>query len=226
MKTRSTGIAGLMIAVILMAAVLAHGEEFTTIKLPEPNMKGGMPLMEALKARQTQREYSPGELPMQVMSDMLWAAFGINRAESGKRTAPSAMNMQEIDIYVALKQGLYLYDAENHALDPVLEADIRADTGPQPFVKDAPVNLVYVADHSKMSKLSEDQQNFYSGCDTGFISQNVYLFCASEGLATVVRGYVDKEVLAKTMGLAENQKIVLAQTVGYPKAKEKQKESD
>ncbi|MFH1312317.1 MAG: SagB/ThcOx family dehydrogenase [Candidatus Eisenbacteria bacterium] len=224
MKTRLVRVAGLMLALILTASVLTYGEGFTSIKLPEPRTEGGKPLMEALKERQTQREYGPEELPMQVMSDMLWAVFGINRAETGKRTAPSAMNMQEIDIYVALRQGLYVYDAEDHTLNPVLEADIRADTGPQPFVKDAPVNLVYVADYSKMTRIPGDMQDFYSGCDTGFISQNVYLFCASEGLATVVRGYVDKEALAKTMGLGEDKKVILAQTVGYPKTQVKEPE--
>ena len=218
MKARLIQVSGLVLAVVLITAALTFGEDFTSIELPKPNMEGGKPLMEALKARQTQREYSPDRLSMQVMSDMLWAAFGINRPESGKRTAPSAMNMQEIDIYVALEEGLYVYNATDHVLNPVLEADIRADTGPQPFVKDAPVNLVYVADYSKMSQVPENLQDFYAGCDTGFISQNVYLYCASEGLATVVRGYVDKEALAGVMKLREDQKIVLAQTVGYPKA--------
>jgi len=151
-----------------------------------------------------------------VLSNLLWAAFGINRPDSGKRTAPTAMNMQEIDIYVATADGLYLYNAKENALEPILSEDIRAATGPQPFVKDAPVNLVFVADFAKM-RGSEENKVFYSATDTGFVSQNVYLFCASEGLATVVRGYVEKDKLAKVMKLRDDQKIILAQTVGYPK---------
>ena len=140
----------------------------------------------------------------------------MNRPD-GKRTAPTALNRQEIDIYVATADGLFLYDAKANALQPVLEKDIRALTGRQPFVKDAPVSLVFVADYAKMGKGSDADKAFYSAADTGFISQNVYLFCASEGLATVVRGMVPRDELAQTMKLRPDQKIVLAQPVGYPK---------
>jgi SagB-type dehydrogenase family enzyme len=206
----------LLVLAILFSLGLGFAEDLRPIDLPKPNTEGGMPLMEALKERETQREFSTRDLPAQVMSDMLWAAFGINRPESGKRTAPSAMNLQEIDVYVALKQGLFLYDPEGHTLVPVLDRDIRAETGFQDFVADAPLNLIFVADYAKMSRGSQADKDFYSATDTGFISQNVYLFCASEGLATVVRGWVDKESLAKTMGLRADQKVILAQTVGYP----------
>jgi SagB-type dehydrogenase family enzyme len=135
----------------------------------------------------------------------------------GKRTAPSAKNWQEIDIYVAMAEGLYVYEAKTHVLQPVLAGDIRAMTGRQSFAADAPVNLVYVADLGRMGKASKEEQEIYSAADTGFISENVYLFCASEGLATVVRGSVDRETLAKAMRLRADQKIILAQTVGYPK---------
>ncbi len=213
--------AGLLLAVVIICTALAAEQEqmpeqAKPTKLTKPQMTGGMPLMEALLARQTQREYSSEKLPEQMLSNLLWAAFGINRPDSGKRTAPSAMNMQEIDIYVATADGLYLYDAKENALIPVLSEDIRAATGPQPFVKDAPVNLVFVADFAKM-RGSEENKVFYSATDTGFVSQNVYLFCASEGLATVVRGYVERDKLAKVMKLRDDQKIILAQTVGYPK---------
>ena len=148
---------------------------------------------------------------------MLWAANGINRPESDHRTAPSAMNMQEIDIYVAKADGLYLYDAKENILRQILKEDLRAMTGKQIFVKDAPVNLIFVADSFKMGKISGSGIDFYAATDTGFISENVYLFCASEGLATVVRGLVDKPALAKAMKLRSDQKIILTQTVGYPK---------
>jgi SagB-type dehydrogenase family enzyme len=182
------------------------------IQLPAPQKSGGMPLMEALNARQTQRTFSAKPLSEQQLADLLWAAFGINR-ENGKRTAPSAHNKQEISIYVALPSGLYLYQAKANTLEKILDQDIRAQTGKQPFVKIAPVCLIFVSDYDRMKTEAE----FYSATDTGYISQNVYLFCASEGLGTVVRGYVDKEGLAKTMNLAETQHVVLAQTVGYPK---------
>jgi SagB-type dehydrogenase family enzyme len=187
------------------------------IGLLKPQMDGGKPLMQALKERKTSREFSSEKLPLQTLSNMLWAANGINRPDSKKHTAPTAMNCQEIDIYVALADGLYLYDANSNTLQPVLAEDIRAATGPQPFVKDAPVNLVFVSDYSKIRRGSDEDKAFYSATDTGFISQNVYLYCASEGLATVVRGYVDKPALTKVMKLRDNQKIILAQTVGYPK---------
>lgn len=187
------------------------------IRLLQPQMDGGRPLMQVLKDRKTSRAFSSEKLPMQVLSNMLWAAWGVNRPESGKRTAPSAMNWQEIDVYVALADGLYLYDAKAHILELVLAEDIRAATGLQAFVKDAPVNLVFVTDLSRMGGVPADQKDFYSAADTGFISQNVYLYCASEGLATVVRGYVDRPALAKVMKLRPDQKVILAQTVGYPK---------
>ncbi|MCE5251795.1 nitroreductase family protein [bacterium] len=192
-------------------------QEFTAIKLPAPMTDGGKPLMQALKARQTSREFRTDALPLQVISDLLWAAFGINRPESGRRTAPSAMNWQEIDIYVASFGAVYLYDAREHALIPVLGQDIRSSTGTQAFVGEAPVNLVYVADLSKMGGGSDEGKIQTAFADTGFIGQNVYLYCASEGLATVVRGSVDKDALAQLMGLRPEQRITLAQTVGYPK---------
>jgi SagB-type dehydrogenase family enzyme len=179
-------------------------------------MEGGKPLMQVLKERKSAREFSAEKLSPQVLSNLLWAAFGINRP-SGQRTAPSASNKQEMDIYVASGDGLYLYDAKANQLKQVLAEDIRALTGTQAFVKDAAINLVYVADLAKAGRTNPEAIELYSGADTGFISQNVYLFCASEGLATVVRASVDKPALAKAMKLRADQKIVLAQSVGYPK---------
>jgi SagB-type dehydrogenase family enzyme len=217
MKRNTCAIAGALLLVILTASALAAAEDFKAIELPKPNMKGGMPLMEALSARATHREYDTRDLPMQVLSDLLWAGFGINRPESGKRTAPSAMNRQETDIYVALKSGLYVYDAKGNLLKPVLAEDIREATGMQPFVKSAPVNLIFVADFARMGDSSDENKKIYSAADVGFISQNIYLFCASEGLATVVRGWFDREKLREVMKLRPEQRIVLTQTVGYPK---------
>jgi len=207
----------LIVLVILLASTTsAFAQELKSIQLPGPRMTGGRPLMEVLKDRHSSREFSEQELPLPVLSDLLWAAFGINRPDVKKRTAPSAVNWQEIDIYVATAGGLFLYDAEAHALHQILSEDIREMTGPQAFVKDAPMNLVYVADYAKMGERSEDDKRFYSGADVGFIGQNVYLFCASEGLATVIRGRVDRTPLAEAMNLRPDQHIILAQTVGYP----------
>jgi SagB-type dehydrogenase family enzyme len=200
----------------LIACASLAAQELNPVTLPPPQTTGGRPLMEVLKDRHSTREFSSQKLPPQVLSNLLWAAFGINR-QDGKRTAPSAMNWQEIDIYVATQDGLYVYDAKSNALNPVLAQDVRGATGQQSFVKEAAVNLVYVADRGKTGRAGGEDQTLYTGADTGFIAQNVYLFCASEGLAAVVRGSVDRVALAKLIKLRPNQKIILAQTVGYPK---------
>ena len=202
---------------LFICPILIYSQDIKPIKLLAPQLEGGKSLMQALKERKSLREFSSKELPLQVISDLLWAANGINRLDSGRRTAPSAMNMQEIDIYLAKADGLYLFDAKQNILIPVAGEDIRALTGNQPFVKDAPINLIYVADLSKMGRTSGSDADFYASADTGFISENAYLYCASAGLATVVRGSIDKSVLAKAMKLRPDQKIIFAQTVGYLK---------
>lgn len=189
------------------------------IKLPDPEKTGGKALMECLNERHTGREFSSENLDLQTLSNLLWAAFGINREELGKRTAPSAMNMQEISIYCAMKNGLFLYDAAKNILVQKSTADIREATGKQDFVATAPVNLIFVADKTKMEKVSDSEIKIarYAALNTGFISQNVYLFCASAGLATVVRGYFDIDELSKAMKLESNSFVVLTQTVGKKK---------
>jgi SagB-type dehydrogenase family enzyme len=217
MKTLATISSVFVLMTVLSVPGPVFSEEPKAIQLPPAQTEKGKPLMQVLKDRSTGRKFSGEEIPIQVLSNLMWAAFGINRADLGKRTAPSAMNWQEIDIYVAMEAGLFLYEAEKHLLKPVMAKDIRSLTGKQPFVGKAPVNLVYVADFSEMGKADDADKVFYSAADTGFISQNVYLFCASEGLATVVRGWVDREALAKEMGLRPDQVVTLAQTVGYSK---------
>jgi len=204
---------------ILMMSIAGGlaAQEGEPVNLPPPQTEGGMPLMQALKERRSTREFSPVGLPPQVLSDLLWAAAGVNRPESGKRTAPSARDWREIDIYVATADGTYVFDPNAHALRPVLPRDIRALTGTQDFVPRAPVNLVYVANLDRMTGPGSDQKGLYAAAATGFIAQNVYLYCASAGLATVVRGSIDREALAAAVGLGPNQTIILAQTVGYPK---------
>ena len=162
------------------------------------------------------REFGTQPLPQQVLSNLLWAANGVNRADSGKRTAPSARDWREIDVYVATAEGVYRYNPATHTLKRVAAGDIRRLTGVQDFVATAPVNLVYVADLNRMSDAGAEQKALYSATDTGFIAQNVYLFCTSAGLATVVRGSIDRAALGAAMGLGSHQQIILAQSVGYP----------
>jgi SagB-type dehydrogenase family enzyme len=204
--------------ILLMSMIGAAGaDDLPPIQLLSPQIDGGKPLMQALQKRSTSRDFSSESLPPQVLSNLLWAAYGINRPDIGKRTVPSASNCQEIDLYVSMASGLYLYDAKTNRLEPIFNEDIRPLTGKQPFVKTAPLNLIMVADFSRMEKYSLEKKEAYSHADAGFIGQNVYLFCASEGLATVFRANIDKLALAKAMKLREDQKILFSQTVGYGK---------
>ena len=190
----------------LLLAGLAFSASAQDIQLPAPQKTGGKPLMEALNLRQTIREFSPEELDMQTLSDLLWAAYGFNRPD--KRVVPSANNKQEIDLYVCLKSGIYFYDAEANALIQKVEGDHRKSMGKQNFVWDAPLNLFLVGN----SDISGSYQ-----IDSGFIVQNVYLFCASEDLATVVRGYFDAKEIHELMNFTDKQVVVITQTVGYKK---------
>jgi SagB-type dehydrogenase family enzyme len=201
-------------AVVLGLATAEAGE---LMKLPPPQMTGGMPLMQALHARHSTREFAGKPLAPQLLSNLLWAAAGVNRPDSGKRTAPSARDWREIDIYVATAEGTYIYQPDAHTLRLVVARDVRALTGKQDFVATAPLNLVYVADEQRMPEANAEDMQRYAAADTGFIAENVYLFCASVGLNVVVRGLVDRPALAAVLGLAPHQQIVLAQTVGYPK---------
>lgn len=184
------------------------------IKLPHPQKEGGIPLMEALHKRKSSRNFISKDISNQVLSNLLWAAYGFNRPEKKMRTAPSAWNIQNINIYITKSDGLYLYDAADNTLKLILKKDIRQNAGTQSFVKDVPVNLIYVADLSMMSK-SGEKAKFYSAAQTGFIAQNVYLFCASFNLGTVVRDLIDRERLRIIMNLNDNEEIILAQSVGY-----------
>jgi nitroreductase len=197
----------------MLAACIAPAQELKPISLPAPHTEGGMPLMQALTQRHSTRVFGSRKLSLDTLSNLLWAGFGINRPD-GHRTAPSAMNWQEVDIYVATPDGVYLYDAKANALQPVVAGDLRGVTGTQPFVKNAAVNLVYVADAARTHGAGNTE---FSAMDTGFIAENVYLFCASEGLVTVVRGSVDRAAVAKAFKLRPEQRVMLAQSIGYPK---------
>ncbi len=173
--------------------------------------------MDALMLRRSTREYANRALPTQVLSDLLWAAFGVNRP-SGDRTAPYWRHIMVVDIYAAMADGVWLYDPKTHRLLPHMPGDIRAETGVQDFVGTAPLNLVYVAHGERMQDVPPEERRLYASVDVGFIGQNVYLYCASEGLATVFRASVDTKKLARTMKLADGQFVTFAQTIGYPRA--------
>ncbi len=187
------------------------------IHLPAPRRSGGMPLTDALMQRRSIREYSSRPLPPQVLSDLLWAAFGINRPHSGDRTAPYWRHVMVMDIYAAMADGVWLYDPKAHELLPTMDADIRAQTGLQDFVSSAPLNLIYVAHGDRMGDIPAEDRRLYASVDAGFIGQNVYLYCASEGLATVFRGAVDTKKLGRTLKLGAGEFVTFAQTVGYPR---------
>jgi nitroreductase len=198
----------------LLIASSALAQDLKPIPLPKPQIDGGKPLMQALNLRKSEHaEYSPEKLPTQTLSNLLWAAYGVNRSD-GRRTAPSANNSQAVDIYVALAEGLYRYDAKAHQLEPVAAEDVRPATSKKMLA--APVDLIYVADHAKL-KGAEEGKTQNAWAETGFVGQNVYLYCASEGLATVVRAGVDRAKLGPLMKLRPEQKITLDQPVGYPK---------
>jgi len=197
------------------------GKSRASIALPRPDRRGGLPLMQALAKRRSSREFSSKALPKQLLSSLLWAAFGVNRRDGG-RTAPSAINAQEIDVYVALPDGAYLYDAGKHALSRVAPSDLRSVTGYQDFVDDAPLDLVYVADHSRMRMVPVGSRESYASAAAGAIAQNVYLFAASAGLATVIRAWIDRGAIADALGLTHDQQVLLSQTVGYPKRGQRQ----
>jgi len=205
--TLAVGLAGMGAASLAAAAPKQEGA---------PSL-GGKTLEAALRARMSQRAYADTPLEEPLLLELLWAAFGVNRSD-GRRTAPSALNRQEISIYVARKDGLFLYDAHAGSLTRKLGADLRARTGVQGYVGTAPVNLVYVADMDRVAGGTAEARFVTAGLDTGFISQNVYLFCAAAGLATVARTGIDIPILSKAMGLAEHQRVILAQCVGHPKA--------
>lgn len=191
-------------------------QEAGAIKLPPPRMTGGMPLMQALQARRSMREFGSKPLSPQTLSDLLWAANGVNRPHTGQRTVPSAHDWREIDGIAVTAEGAFRYHPPSHTLDRVAAGDLRQLTGVQDYVATAPLNLVYVADLDRMTEGGAEDRAFYSATDAGFIAQNVYLYCASAGLAVVVRGLLDRDVLAAALGLGKHQRIILAQSVGYP----------
>jgi len=173
--------------------------------------------MEALSLRRSTREYASRALPLQALSDLLWAAYGINRAESGDHTAPYWRHIAVLDVYVALADSVWRYSPERHLLLPHLSVDLRAATGSQDFVGVAPLDLIYVAHGDRMHDLTPEQRRLYASVDAAFIGQNIYLYCAANGLASVFRGAFDEVSLTEAMELGADQFITFTQTVGYPR---------
>jgi SagB-type dehydrogenase family enzyme len=211
-RTFLKGVAAPLLAAAFVSPTLAD----EVVKLPAPRMTGGMPLMQAIALRRSTRAFGDRAIEQQTLSDLLWAAFGINRPESGGRTAPSWHGSYETDIYLADADGVWFYDAAEHAIRRVLGDDIRAEIGQQPFVATAPVVLIYAADRSRMYEAPEEEQIRFAYVDTAFVSQNVYLFAASAGLNTVVIGSIQAEAVWKRLGLRDDQVVTLGQPIGYP----------
>ncbi len=219
MMTRRQANIGLLSAASAAVARTGTASEARVMHLPPARTAGGKPLFAALKLRRTTREYTNRPLEPQVLSDLLWSAYGINRP-TADRTAPYWRHVMLIDVFAVMASGTWLYDPKAHALILHLEDDLRAKTGLQDFVGDAPLNLVYVAHGERMQDISAEDRRLYASADACFIGQNVYLCCASEGLATVFRGAVDYKGLADAMHLGADQFVTFAQTVGYPRLSE------
>lgn len=200
--------------IVLTSALASAG---TDIPLPKVQPTGGKPLMEVLATRQSSRSYDASkDLPLETLSALLWAGNGIAR-DPQHRTAPSAMNRREIVQYVVAKTATYRYDPESASLIFVKEGDFRAATGFQDFVADASVNILLACDQDRMKNMDDASRTKYSATDAAFVSANLYLYCASEGLATVVRGYFDNDAIKKAIGLPESHDVILVQSVGFPK---------
>lgn len=199
-----------------LTAKPSSGESEPVVALPPAEITGGLPLMEALRRRHSERRFLPRPLEPQMLSNLLWAACGINRSDVGGRTAPSAMNAQEVDVYLALPQGLYRYDPQHHGLQRTVEKDVRRATGYQDFVDDAPLDLIFVANHARMKLVPASKREAYASVAAGAMVQNIALYCASAGLVGVVRAWFDRNALSLAMGLGPDEQILLTQTVGFP----------
>ena len=214
---RQTTLGLLAAAGVAMTPGLSSAQGLSPIDLAPPRADFGRSLAQALKARRSEREFDPRALPPLVLSELLWSAYGVNRPATKDRTAPSWRHARETEIFAVMADGTWRYDPIAHRLAPHLAGDIREQTGMQDFVGTAPLNLVFVSDAAHMSGVSRMEQQRFAAADIGFIGQNVYLYCASEGLSCVFRASLDQERLARTLKLAETQFTGFAQTVGYPK---------
>ncbi|MDR0307031.1 MAG: SagB/ThcOx family dehydrogenase [Chitinispirillales bacterium] len=201
----------------LLCATLSYGQNLKPIELKKPDMTRKTTLMNALSKRMSSRAFSPKMISVQELSDLLWAANGINRPD-GKRTAPSARNAQDIDVYVLTAEGAYLYNPTKNLLEPVAAGDFRGQIwAQQEFVAAAPVNIMLISDLSRFTSGDDAQKASFAAMDAGIVSQNISLFCAAAGLATVPRGLIDAQKMTEVLKLKESQRVILNHPVGYPK---------
>jgi nitroreductase len=208
-------IIGLLLSTIFCLSY-AQGKEPVMLQLTPPDTARGLPVMKAFKVRASASDFDTVMLSDQDLSDLIWAANGINRPESGKRTAPSATNAQDVDIYVCLKQGTYLYDEKKHALDLVAEGDHRTlVAGRQGFVAEAPVILLLVSDISRFKHGDDSLKLVWAAMDAGIVSQNIAVFCAGTGLRTRPRAIMELEKLRTALKLTATQYLMLNNPVSY-----------
>jgi SagB-type dehydrogenase family enzyme len=184
------------------------------IRLPEPQNHGGKPLMECLNERKSLREFSDRQLDLQNLSNLLWASYGVNR-QDGRRTAPTARNLQDISIYVIMEKGVYMWESTKNLLILVQEGDQRKETGSQSFVSKAQWNIAIVSDLSKFGDIEDPNSLKYSAMSAGYVSENIYLFCASFDLATVARAIFDQQTMKKILHLKETEQVMLVHSVGF-----------
>ena len=205
------------LAGLLVISASVYSQDLAEVKLNAPNKSRGSVVTKALSERQSVREYDTKEISLQDLSDLLWAANGVNR-EDGKRTAPTAMNRQEIDVYVVNKDGVYLYDAPGHVLKPVSKGDYRKSVAAQQdFAATAPISIILVANLEKLGDPTKEGTRMTASFDAGIVCQNINIFCSAVGLATVPRGSMNQEELRKVLKLSDTQIISINNPVGYPK---------
>jgi nitroreductase len=207
----------LLASIAILSFFSIKAQELQPIKLLPPQTDKGKSLMQSLQDRHSTREFADKELSLQELSNLLWAADGVNRPGLKKRTAPSAMNLQDADVYVFLKEGVYLYNAFEMKLIPVVSGDKRSLAGTQPFVPTAPVNLVIISDYSKMGRTKDEDKAAFATGNAAFIGENVYLFCAAFDLNCVLRASIDKDAISKGLNLRPDQHAVYGITIGFPK---------
>ena len=228
-------VAGIVAAIVAVIAAGIAAEQLQPIKLNPPDKTRGLPFMQTLSVKASAREFSQKELSLQDLSDLMWAACGTNRPDENKTTASSAMNAHDVDVYVFMKDGVYLYDAENHALNPVLSGDYRsqllmarpprpdsasrsdsAAPPPPPHAEsNPPVQIILISDSDRFRRGEENLRYEWGAIDAGIVSQNISLFCAATGLKTRPRASMDKDRIKELLKLKDSQHVFLNHPVGY-----------
>lgn len=202
-----------VVAFLVLCASVSFADGAQEIILPKPDLNGGKPLMQCFAERRTKRRFDTAKLPEQIVSDILYAADGMNRKD-GRKTVPTARNKQNQRVYVFTADGVYLYNSRKHSLVPVCKGDHRKICGTQPFHAKAPLVLVFVSDMSAIGNTPE-LRALYAGNHSGSASQNVYLYAASRDLATVVCGMLDRKKIKEFLKLAADDMVIFSQPVGF-----------